>query len=233
MKCERCGHEYPSKYYFATNTICKECFAKLSIEEKEALKDQIIIYTEENKYEKRVSFGRRLAATLIDVIIYAIINIGVLWYMGYFKAAELMGREISDAAGDPELAKMAVNDFLDSQKSTLILGQLIPLLYFSLELFIAASIGKLIMNIRIAKDDQTEADMSSLLTRYLLKNLSGLIALIGLVGGLNMLLFNISPIIIFILLIGYFFILGKRRQGFHDMFSKTAVYMKDDVITGN
>ena len=26
MKCERCGKEFPSKYYFATSTLCTECF---------------------------------------------------------------------------------------------------------------------------------------------------------------------------------------------------------------
>lgn len=35
MKCERCGREYPSRYYFETDTICVECFKKLSAEEQE------------------------------------------------------------------------------------------------------------------------------------------------------------------------------------------------------
>ena len=34
MKCEKCGKNYPSSYYFATDTICRECFAKLTPEEK-------------------------------------------------------------------------------------------------------------------------------------------------------------------------------------------------------
>ncbi len=233
MKCKKCGNEYPSKYYFATDDICKECFAKLPIEEKEALRDQIIVYNEENIYDKRVMFGKRFVATLIDVLFYAAINIAVLWYMGYFQATKMLGQEIEEAGGNSKLAQMAIKDFFASQKSTLILGQLIPLLYFSLELFIAASIGKLIMGMRIAKDDASQADIGTLTTRYLVKNLSGIVALIGLVAGLNFLLFPISPIIIFILLIGYFFILGKKRQGFHDMFSKTAVYMKEDLTYDN
>jgi uncharacterized protein YbjQ (UPF0145 family) len=36
MKCEKCGEEFPSEHYFATKTICRNCFDKLSPEEKAA-----------------------------------------------------------------------------------------------------------------------------------------------------------------------------------------------------
>lgn len=29
MKCKKCGKEYPSKYYFATPTLCNDCFQKI------------------------------------------------------------------------------------------------------------------------------------------------------------------------------------------------------------
>ena len=35
MKCERCGKEYPSHYYFKTDDICLECFSEMSAEEKD------------------------------------------------------------------------------------------------------------------------------------------------------------------------------------------------------
>ena len=34
MKCSQCGKEYPSQYSFKTKTICRECFQKLSEDEK-------------------------------------------------------------------------------------------------------------------------------------------------------------------------------------------------------
>jgi uncharacterized protein YbjQ (UPF0145 family) len=34
MKCERCQKEYPSVYYFATRSVCRDCFAKLTPEEQ-------------------------------------------------------------------------------------------------------------------------------------------------------------------------------------------------------
>jgi uncharacterized protein YbjQ (UPF0145 family) len=35
MKCDECGKDYPSHYYFKTNTLCVTCFNELSVEEKE------------------------------------------------------------------------------------------------------------------------------------------------------------------------------------------------------
>lgn len=44
MKCERCGREFPSLYYFRTRTICNECFAQLSPEERKAALEPKGIY---------------------------------------------------------------------------------------------------------------------------------------------------------------------------------------------
>jgi uncharacterized protein YbjQ (UPF0145 family) len=35
MKCEKCGREYPSQYYFETETVCTECYKKLTSEEQQ------------------------------------------------------------------------------------------------------------------------------------------------------------------------------------------------------
>jgi uncharacterized protein YbjQ (UPF0145 family) len=34
MKCEKCGRDYPSDYYFKAKSVCSECFEKLSVEGK-------------------------------------------------------------------------------------------------------------------------------------------------------------------------------------------------------
>ena len=36
MKCEKCGQEYPSVYYFKTDTICIDCFNKMIPEDQRA-----------------------------------------------------------------------------------------------------------------------------------------------------------------------------------------------------
>ena len=35
MKCEQCGREFPSEYYFKTETVCNECYSKLSSDEQQ------------------------------------------------------------------------------------------------------------------------------------------------------------------------------------------------------
>lgn len=44
MKCERCGTEYPSRYYFRTKTICTTCFGKMSAEEQKSALEPKGIY---------------------------------------------------------------------------------------------------------------------------------------------------------------------------------------------
>lgn len=34
MRCEKCNKDYPSEHYFAVESICRECFAKMTPEEK-------------------------------------------------------------------------------------------------------------------------------------------------------------------------------------------------------
>ena len=36
MRCERCGKDYPSEYYFKTPGVCLDCFAKMSPEEQKS-----------------------------------------------------------------------------------------------------------------------------------------------------------------------------------------------------
>jgi uncharacterized protein YbjQ (UPF0145 family) len=36
MKCEKCGQDFPSVYYFKTDTVCSDCFKKLTPEEQQA-----------------------------------------------------------------------------------------------------------------------------------------------------------------------------------------------------
>ena len=45
MQCEKCGKEYPSKYYFMTKSTCKECYKKLTPAEREAARQPPRIHT--------------------------------------------------------------------------------------------------------------------------------------------------------------------------------------------
>ena len=34
MKCQRCGKDFPSSYYFAVDGVCRECFSRFTPEER-------------------------------------------------------------------------------------------------------------------------------------------------------------------------------------------------------
>jgi uncharacterized protein YbjQ (UPF0145 family) len=43
MKCEKCGKDYPSSYYFKTETVCIKCFSKMDpVEQKKARFDSLM-----------------------------------------------------------------------------------------------------------------------------------------------------------------------------------------------
>ena len=230
MKCEKCGNDYNSQYYFATPTICRDCFSRMSQEEQDNLRSRIIHYDKESKFLVRAGFGRRFAATLIDLVIYASISFMLLLKTGYIKAIQDMWTQLAENPSDQEAASALTKELFDVHKSSLILAQLIPILYFSLELLIAASIGKLILGLVIGNDDQTKAEFGSLLTRYLIKNLSSFVIIVGIFTSVTFLHSTLPFLINIALLIGFFFILNHKRQAFHDMFSKTAIYKKEDII---
>jgi uncharacterized protein YbjQ (UPF0145 family) len=43
MRCERCGREYPSHYYFKTDAVCLECFTGLGDAERLAVLQQALV----------------------------------------------------------------------------------------------------------------------------------------------------------------------------------------------
>jgi hypothetical protein len=59
MLCKKCQQEYPSKYYFVTESICQECFNKLKKSEKQRIleeKDSL----EKEEASERIVEGHKL-----------------------------------------------------------------------------------------------------------------------------------------------------------------------------
>ena len=110
----------------------------------------------------------------------------------------------------------------------IVAAYLIFVVYFLLEGLTGYTLGKLILGIRIANDDGTKAGVGKLLYRYLVKNSGYVLALVALFTGVHALatLGNVAGLIIFV---GCFFTLGVKKQAFHDMIAKTAVYNKTAI----
>ncbi|MDQ1265531.1 MAG: hypothetical protein QG635_682, partial [Bacteroidota bacterium] len=220
MKCEKCNNEYPSQYYFATPTICKECFAKLSPDEQRSLLDSLSVLYSSEPYPLRVGFGRRLGAYVIDYLIVGIVTMIAFFMSGVYEEMMLM---IKDGGGLSHLQEL-----MELLEPYTMLSILITLAYFSLEIFISASPGKLMLGLKIAGEDQHSASLQTLFIRFAMKHLNTIVSLVS-AFTLSIILNMTEGIVSLIMIIGCFFVLSEKRQAFHDMIAKTAVYYKENV----
>jgi len=219
MKCEKCQNDYPSQYYFAAPNICRECYGKLSPEEQMHYQNIINSYYQSQPFVYRQGFGIRLLAYILDGILVGVLMIAAFYVNGTFEKIMTYGANIlSDAAIMTDLIK-----------SITPLSAIIGLMYFSLEVIFAASPGKMILGLRIGTQDRNEATTTTLLIRFLLKESSTVLSAIALIPGLFFVPYIGSFCNIFII-VGFFWTLTQKKQSFHDMLSKTAVYKKADII---
>lgn len=165
----------------------------------------------------RVGFGRRFGAALIDIVFSIIIGSLVVTLTGAFD--EIM--QIQDLMNNLQQISFILRD------SSLISGLLV-LLYYSTEIFLAASPGKMILGLVIGSSNRFEAETGQLVNRYLLKHSNSLFSLLALITS-YFLFEAFSNILVLIILIGFFFTLSNKRQALHDILSNTAVYFKENL----
>ncbi|MCL5991324.1 MAG: RDD family protein [Bacteroidetes bacterium] len=228
MKCEKCGNEYLSQSYFATPTICNDCFNNLSEEEKQQLISQAYAYYPINQYAYRIGFGRRLAAYLIDWVLVNILFVIAFFATGLYDEFKGYFYDMSDLMKflkDPGLMQEFTNSILP-------ITFILTFMYYSLEVVLAATPGKLMLGIQIANEDRTNATMLTLFIRFLLKHSNSIFSLLAFVFAINAFDF-VGSILGFAFIVGCFFVLAAKRQGFHDMIAKTAVFRKKEVLERN
>ncbi len=165
----------------------------------------------------RVGFGRRFGAFIIDFIFNAIIGTIIMLTTGVFSEIMTMDNPLNNI----EAITLIMQD------SSLI-AVVIGLVYYSTEVLLGASIGKMLLGIKIASSDRSEASTSQLLSRYLLKHSNSIFSVLGILLSIHFFQ-GLSSIVIVIIVIGFFFTLGSKRQAIHDMVTNTAVYYKDNI----
>jgi uncharacterized RDD family membrane protein YckC len=228
MKCEKCGNDYISQSYFATPTICRECFDKLSEEEKRQAIEKAYAGYPLEQYSFRIGFGRRLAAYVLDgVFVYVIFAIAFFatglydQYKSYFVNVQ----DLLSLFTNPQMMREFTNAIMP-------ISFIITFMYYSLEVVLAATPGKFILGIQIANQDRTYANVVTLFIRFFLKHSSTILSLAAFVTFINA--FSIvSSLISVAFIIGCFFVLAQKRQGFHDMLAKTAVFRRHDLVEKN
>lgn len=144
MKCEKCGNDYPSYYYFATESICKECFSKMPVEEQ--MQQNVLMYDgmQNDEFAWRAGFGVRLGAILLDYLFFGIIFVIVLFASGVVQDYEYV---FQDMLTKPQLLEeftLAISPYVF----------IVYFMYFSLEIILAASLGKILLRLKIAGDDR-------------------------------------------------------------------------------
>jgi uncharacterized RDD family membrane protein YckC len=170
---------------------------------------------------ERVGFGARVTAFVLDMVIVIVVG-GVVG----FVFGTMFGVLVGFKAGIPGATIGGVVGAL----SGFCLGILLTAILYELwEGLTGAAAGKSLMGFKIAREGGAKAETKTLLFRYVLKNSWMLLAFLGaflrsrFCSDLGLL----AGLIIFV---GCFFVLGVKRQAFHDTLAKTAVFHGADVV---
>ena len=193
--------------------------------------------------EKRIGFGARLGAALIDGVIIAVLNfviggtITTMLGIGMVNVAGELGTKVS-----PEAAAEAVTGMISGLIATVLamiaVMAILMLLYYLIEGIFGASPGKMILGIKVGTADGKQGNIALYLKRWAIKNfphLLGLLAaILGMVGitGLVGIVGIISQIAGLVLLNGAFWIFGASKQCLWDKLAGTAIYKRSDLTAG-
>lgn len=238
MKCEKCGNEYPSAGYFAVPGICDECFKKLSQEEQTALIEHANSYSDYMDGEtigRRVGFWKRTLAMLIDGVILYALQVVISMSSGLYDAQSRLSERITEMGTGgtiTQIAEMSQQLALQIQSEfywTLLFIQVIYVMYFSLELMVGATLGKLICGIQIADKDGKPATRIQLIKRFIFKDsylIMSLFASLLLVDYLQYAYITLAIIVC----ISCLYVATNNKMGFHDHWAGTAVYKRSDIL---
>jgi uncharacterized RDD family membrane protein YckC len=161
---------------------------------------------------KRVGFGPRLGAVLIDCVAIAIL--GTLFGGILGSAFGLGAGAVTGAATDERGAAAAAA----------------AVGFFGLiEAFTGASPGKMVLKLKIGYEDGRNAPVATYVTRWAVKYSGSILTALGLITGISFLgtLGTLAGLVVFV---GCFLVLADKKQALHDMAAKTAVFNKADLI---
>ena len=183
---------------------------------------------EENAAPERIGFGRRLGAYLLDIVVAGIGGFVIGIFAGAGLTALFFASEMSEGMEEAEALGGGVVAFLGGLLGTFAGMMLIFLVIMLLEAFTGQTIGKMMLGIKNGDEDGALAGSEKLITRAAVKYIGTILALVAGLTGIAM-VGTVGQLLGFAVFIGFFFILGDKKQGFHDMIAKTAVFNKSDL----
>ena len=177
---------------------------------------------EEDIYSRRVGFGYRFGALVIDVVILMVLGYVFKMILGIKDPTpeELMeGME----PGNIDMGAM----MLTSMKASLI-SYVVGLLYTSTEIFLRKTPGKMALGLIVTDENGNTPATNAMIIRYLFKQASTIFIVLAVLLNIGSLIW-IGSLLGVVFLIGCFFTFGEKRMGFHDMLAKTAVYKEKEL----
>ena len=183
---------------------------------------------EEKAAPERIGFGRRLGAYLLDFVVAGIGGFVIGIFAGAGLTALFFASEMSEGMEEAEALGGGVVAFLGGLLGTFAGMMLIFLVIMLLEAFTGQTIGKMMLGIKNGDEDGAPAGSGKLITRAAVKYIGTILALVAGLTGIAM-VGSVGKLLGFAVFIGFFFILGDKKQGFHDMIAKTAVFNKSDL----
>jgi len=177
--------------------------------------------------EKRVGFGPRLAACLIDLLI-----VGIVGFVAGAAIGGMLGGWIGGALGGSEGAGSssgALGAAIGAALGVVAAFGGFVFLYSLIEAFTGASPGKMILGLKVGTDDGRRGSSALYVKRWAIKYSGTVLGLLGAIPGLHI-LGLLAPAAGIIVFIGCFLVLGDKRQALHDVAAKTAVFRKADLV---
>jgi len=185
--------------------------------------------------DKRVGFGPRLGAVLIDMIIVGVVGLVVGLVVGGAiggilggGAGGALGGALGGATGDTAAGGAALGAALGAVIGAMAALGGVVFFYGLIEAFTGASPGKMVLKLKVGHEDGRRASVSTYAARWAVKYAGTLLGMVALLPGLHLLgtLASLAGIVIFL---GCFLVLGDKRQALHDVAARTAVFRRSDL----
>ena len=179
--------------------------------------------------ERRVGFGPRFAAVLIDIAVVAIVGFAAGAAIGGMLGSGI-GGVLGGSEGGDAAAGAALGATVGAALGAVAAFGGFVFLYSLIEAFTGASPGKLILGLKVGTAEGRRGSPPLYLKRWAIKYSGTVLGLLGAIPGLHALgLF--APAAGLVIFVGCFLVLGDKRQALHDMGAATAVFRKGDLVS--
>ena len=173
----------------------------------------------ENRTIKRIGFGTRLGAYLIDMLLCWLLSIIVAVATGVISVYDIGFGNDSETVGGIFGILIAVGIIINILFAAVVL----------MEAVTGQTPGKMMLGIKNANADATKASISVLSGRAGIKFIFYIFRLISFLTGIAM-IGSLGTIAGFIIIAGCLLVLGKAKQSVHDRIFKTAVFKTRAVL---